>query len=398
MIIQTILAILLCIVDCCICVTTNKLSMRQYAPPTGAKNRDQWTKDPTWYAESAGAYVGAEGATLNFQGLLDVANSYYNWLLTQDKSITPKGWCLVAAMWDPSTKRVYASSIPRGPRKVFMIKEREAAPLWLAQVAPLLQPYLDAKDDPLRVADIKNVKIHAEDGVYFNWESTKGSLAVNGRYPDGTMIAVWGKGPGVGDVGRQYPLCSTVSNRDPTCQAVAIALGVQYQAPQVAPAPANSDDAFDDSTTQDDVDAYNEACAAGSSSKKRHLIRGQGPARRDATTTACPAFPLPSDGPVDSVSLDLPSSDFGSSNPSSSSSSNPAPTKFCTYEDATPEGPASCVCSSGHSTISVEPTSIAKPTVITQSCDFSTWPGSQPAVTAPPKTVTTNFAGTYFFI
>lgn len=79
--------------------------------------------------------------------------------------------------------------------------------------------------------------------------------------------------------------------------------------------------------------------------------------------------------------------------PTSTLSTTAAPTFSCVYQDATPENPAMCSCVSGLSSISVAPLSMSSVSVITQSCDYTAWPSTQPTVTSPPATISTNFAG-----
>ena len=77
----------------------------------------------------------------------------------------------------------------------------------------------------------------------------------------------------------------------------------------------------------------------------------------------------------------------------SSSSATAAPSVSCQYQDGTPEQSEACTCVSGSSTTVVQPMTLSSISIITQSCDYTTWPGDKPAVTSPPATVTTNFAG-----
>ena len=70
-----------------------------------------------------------------------------------------------------------------------------------------------------------------------------------------------------------------------------------------------------------------------------------------------------------------------------------APSVSCQYQDGTPEQSEACTCVSGSSTTVVQPMTLSSVSIITQSCDYTTWPGDKPAVTSPPATVSTNFAG-----
>ena len=91
---------------------------------------------------------------------------------------------MVAAFCDPITETSFASSIPQGPRKAEMIEasvNNGAAPAWYAQVGRLLR------------AITRTHAVHAEDGAWYNYETSKGAQVDNGRYPDGSMIAIYGK-------------------------------------------------------------------------------------------------------------------------------------------------------------------------------------------------------------
>ena len=75
------------------------------------------------------------------------------------------------------------------------------------------------------------------------------------------------------------------------------------------------------------------------------------------------------------------------------SSTTAAPSVSCQYQDGTPEQSEACTCVSGSSTTVVQPMTLSSISIITQSCDYTTWPGDKPAVTSPPATVSTNFDG-----
>ncbi|KAK5727980.1 hypothetical protein LTR17_012287 [Elasticomyces elasticus] len=79
---------------------------------------------------------------------------------------------------------------------------------------------------------------------------------------------------------------------------------------------------------------------------------------------------------------------------STSHSTTPKPVApSCTYQDGTPEVSSACLCSTGSTTITVTPLTVPKATLMDQSCAFTTWPGTVSTITAPPKTVSTDFPG-----
>ncbi len=178
---------------------------------------DVYKKEPTWYCRSKGYYFNEKIEQLGFYGVRDIAKRHYDWLKDQPGATTPNGHCMVAAFWDPNTQTVWASSIPLGPRKAIMIgtsRNKGAAPSWFNQVDKILNP--------------NKAKIHAEDGAYYNYETSTDAQANNGRYPEGSMIAIYGKyidkNPGPID-----PCGAGENARDPSCMAVANALGVRYK-------------------------------------------------------------------------------------------------------------------------------------------------------------------------
>ncbi|KAK3935134.1 hypothetical protein QBC46DRAFT_272414 [Diplogelasinospora grovesii] len=253
------------------------------------QNKAKWTEKPTWHQETLGAFLPGDK---NYEQVLDIAHAYYNWLKDQPNAVTPNGVCMVAVMWDPVSKIVYASSIPQGPRKA----QNGAAPLWYGQVRQFVSAY---------PAPPSANPFHAEDGVFFNFETSKGTNTANGRYPDGCIIAVWGKYPSDA-TDREISLCSTPDSRNPTCQGVAQALGVQFKTIQETPQQAqedSSDDEFGPPLTADDFDEIMAACPAAGPSN-RFAIRGRGLIRKDAGTSCIP-FPFPSDISASTLSTTL---------------------------------------------------------------------------------------------
>ncbi|KAL9084424.1 MAG: hypothetical protein Q9165_008062 [Trypethelium subeluteriae] len=90
----------------------------------------------------------------------------------------------------------------------------------------------------------------------------------------------------------------------------------------------------------------------------------------------------------------LPSNGTGNLPSNGTSPPHPSdPAVKCIYQDATPENPAECTCSSNGKTTVVAPRTLPSVSVMTESCRYTTWPDGAPTVTQPPQTVTTNFAG-----
>ncbi|RFU27848.1 hypothetical protein B7463_g8505, partial [Scytalidium lignicola] len=200
---------------------TDTLSQIRIDANIGSQKTNRWINSPTWQQEISAALLPDGATKLKYDGVLDIAHAHYNWLKDQPNFMTPKGACLVAAMWDPDNKIVYASSIPLGPRKAIMAKESAenvAAPLWYNQVKRFIEPY----------PALPTVNpFHAEDGVYFNFEMTKGTKTVNGKFPADAIIAVWGKCKN-DKTDREINLCSDLYYKKSYLPRVAYELGVDY--------------------------------------------------------------------------------------------------------------------------------------------------------------------------
>ena len=196
-----------------------------------------------------------------FQALYNIAQANFDDVKLRSDAPTKDGNLLVAALWDPITSVVYASTIPRGEFIDFMVQKAPTqAPVWWS-----------------RASDISPA-FHAEDGAYFLMEFVThrysallvgdGSDESNGkildtligtRYAPGSKVAVWGyfnsdpasvKGtaedPGTG---RRIGLCgttgaqSTNKPRNPTCKQLAGRLGVTPDPNADDPYPAELDEA-----------------------------------------------------------------------------------------------------------------------------------------------------------
>lgn len=144
--------------------------------------------DRTWHADFPLTAFHRE--PLSFDDLYAFAKSYYAMLMVKLKpaegSKNANAVELVAALYVPSVVRggkghVYISTIPRGSRKAYMAANKAKAPVWGAQVANL-RSTVNNHANPF----------HAEDGVYFNFESTN-VVPTRAHYPHGSKIAVYGR-------------------------------------------------------------------------------------------------------------------------------------------------------------------------------------------------------------
>lgn len=279
------------------CATDKLLPMTLWEEGTSEQDLAKWTapSTQTWYS-----YMGHD-TLLSHEGLLDIANAHYNWLTKQTGYKTYSGSCLVAVMQDPETKRTWASSMPRGQRRLAMLtraSQNGAAPLWWAQ-AKTFKP----KD-----------WLHVEDGVFYNYETSPDASTAGGRYPFGSIIATWGIQMGQLSDG-EIELC-TEPKRKPSCQSVATTLGVGFRSenqqnpqeqaaqPPPLPPPDNSEDEFSQGVTDEDLIA---GCNPGSQGR-RLAVRGRGLNRRG--NNSCNPFNSLSTISASTMTLSLPASDY----------------------------------------------------------------------------------------
>lgn len=162
-------------------------------------------KSPVWQATTH--HPGKNPVTWADASL--VVRQHYNWVSQQDKFCTGTDTCLVAVFADPVNNKFYASTIPRGPKLDAMREEgAEKAPVWHKVVG--------------------NDRYDAEDGAYFNWESLQHGEIKNGKYPDGSVIAVWDKYSDKTGAGEAWPCMGNKTNKKKGCRQVAQELGVQW--------------------------------------------------------------------------------------------------------------------------------------------------------------------------
>ncbi|KAI4234542.1 MAG: hypothetical protein LQ352_008168, partial [Teloschistes flavicans] len=311
---------------------------------------DVYRDRPTWHAETSGFFFQHRIRSLGFFGLRDIAKSHYEWVSTQRGATTFNGHCMVAAFWDPTSSRVYASTIPQGPRRAEMkeaASEFGAAPAWYNQARTIIGG--------------SNPKIHAEDGAFYNYESAQ--IVQNGQpYPPGSMIAIYGKyanwnqpgpinpcGGGTGQFARQ-PSCQIVSTNlnvrfAPNATERALLQAAQQPAPPAGqgapatadPAPQPADAEFDMDLVDADFHAIFDLLKADigqggqqqQQQQKRHWDRRDNLQKRDAISSgpavssasaatgweaSCNALKgtyKPTPASISTISVSLPAIDFG---------------------------------------------------------------------------------------
>jgi hypothetical protein len=250
----------------------------------------------------------------------------------------------------------------------------------------------------------RDAPIHAEDGAYFNWE-TSIHAAIADNYPPGSIIAVWGRwrndpnnivGNWIGPCQIDYDAQTGPFGRTPTCLKVAQDLGVIWSPAQVQgrqlveQVPDTSEVGFDDvDLTQVDFDVAAEACGAVPASAKR-LGKRQGAERRQVAasssissiTALCTMSPQTS---LSAATLEnpLPASDYGTSIVTTAPSTGaPVPTTLsCSLQKSDPDEGINlpyCVCE-GSVTLSVQ--TGAQVTAPAESCAFTALPGASAQIT-----------------
>ncbi|KAL2204113.1 hypothetical protein CC79DRAFT_1336758, partial [Sarocladium strictum] len=178
----------------------------------------------TWHQVHPEFPIESEDFPGDYAYELEIAKQHHQWLLANhlDAAQGKYGTITVAVLWDPIKKQHLASTVPRESRRLRMLKDgREAAPLWASKVQQL---------NPK--GDFEKYKTHAEDGCYFDYESTKGNETPKGQYPAGSMIASWGdkRSKPEHDSPAEYPpkplaACSSHDRgKNPHCREMAQAL------------------------------------------------------------------------------------------------------------------------------------------------------------------------------
>lgn len=365
----------------------------------------KWPSDigyPTWHFDTD----MSEKPLTKWEELGAVANAHWNWVIQQDGARGGGGICLVASLWDPISKTIFSSTIPKGTQKASMRASGPSfAPAWWAQVKDMLpRDYF-----------------HAEDACYYNYESAHQSQVQNGIYStgnrDGGMwIVVYGSFSQTDTRGRFVQLCGSNPRRNPSCRQVANALGI-YEVDTAIPSSLlvqdqeTDDSAYDDPVAEALIAQIKEGYCDRSVPTKS--VRGSSKARRNNTgsllpSVACPiSLSGPDTSPAASITLEYLSSFSGNStemapttlsttSTASTSSSSPAVTQFsCYMQDPEPsegENSAVCVCEDSKTTISAPLLSIPSSefTIYSQSCEYSTWPEATTTMTNALGEATTN--------
>ena len=225
-----------------VAVTDKKLPMDRWQQrDKHNKILQKWVDEPTWHKEVT---LHPFDLVPGYDQVLAYANQYYNWLSGQPHAKTKKGHSLVATLYVPTTRTLYSSTIPQGPQKGRMLEDTSNAPLWAEQAKKLIGKQRGA--------------FHAEDGAFYNYETISKAKG-HGKYPDGTIVAIWGQFKSDFDSKKdshEAPPCNkgTSNARDPSCEMVAGALNVKTAksfnkvVPESATQAAenNSADEFDD--------------------------------------------------------------------------------------------------------------------------------------------------------
>ncbi|KAI0968534.1 hypothetical protein F4678DRAFT_464149 [Xylaria arbuscula] len=259
--------------------------------------------DQTYLAAYSEAHTGLANPG-SYATNTQIAENHFRWLEAnvEDKTklYSKKKWLLVAVFYDPENHVYFASTVPRGLRKQAMEQSgEEKAPAWW---------YHASQDNK-----VPKPQVHAEDSVYFSYESTVPFSYYEDRYPTGSFIAAFGAqrdqsleyyivGP------KSIPLCVGAKHKSgkvPSCRDVAQKLGVNYGRPRanVADAAASTGDGdYDDNDEYDDKEDYNNNltkedwlaidCKELTSQQKRSLAMNGGHIIIGKRNVTCPS-PVP---------------------------------------------------------------------------------------------------------
>nr|POE61075.1 hypothetical protein CFP56_64784 [Quercus suber] len=111
---------------------------------------------PTWHK----TYLWPETREPSYVDVLTATEAYFNW---------------VATLYDPVSRTMQSSAVPRGQRKTLMTLERTRAPRWYSRAAA----YVNGVGPPNEKGEI-DIPFCAEDGAAFGYERREG----NGLGPD----------------------------------------------------------------------------------------------------------------------------------------------------------------------------------------------------------------------
>lgn len=353
-------------------------SMTKWEPGEGASAKDisDAKFKATWSARYRAADTGLQHPE-SFETNLALAKGHFDWLIANtvkaDNLYSGNKWVLIAVMYDPLSQTHFASTVPRGPRGEIMQRGSVQAPKWYAAAKP-----------PGR-----RIQLHAEDGVYFNYENSnvaRLNTAPN-IYPAGAVIAAYGHNNVPGSY-REIPgmvaSCSSDNSpswdaKKPSCQLVANRLGVHHNDNPPALAALANDaaeevDEYDDGFDYSQIDIDKMLCDEKNAPQRRDVVIKGRHVQLNARD-ACSNIP----------------SSVSSSSPSSSPSNSPSitPKPSCTMQNEDPdEGITTeyCVCEQSRT---LPLLTITPQVVRTSSCEYTSLPPKDtkravPAAETPP--------------
>lgn len=144
-----------------------------------------------------------------------IAKDYFEWVNTQPGADAENGACIVSSFYDPTTSRVYSSTIPRDGdfRNEMRTRGAANAPVWFA-AGGSATPY------------------HAEDACYYDYEKENKQTTGKDFFPGGKMIASHGyltarRKSSPGPVNN--PCDDPNTAKRPSCSSVARSLHVKWK-------------------------------------------------------------------------------------------------------------------------------------------------------------------------
>ncbi|KAI1781439.1 hypothetical protein F4818DRAFT_436630 [Hypoxylon cercidicola] len=245
--------------------------------------KEPWKELATWYAQYPSENVGIKDPE-SFDTNLQLAKAHVDWLLdpeNKQSNVQAKKnlqWVTVAVMYDPVSKWHFASTVPRGKRWGIMKNMGTlAAPKWKKAVG-------------------NTNSFHAEDAVYFNFES---SAKGTNPYSRGTVVATFAKrdpqpGDKFPDGKLPLPACSGFQNKKtPSCQEVARRLGVTFAKafnggrPELVEPPGHRENPVDypDDMADEDWNELERQC--GQAAPQRLAIRGREALSNKRAVSSC---------------------------------------------------------------------------------------------------------------
>jgi hypothetical protein len=380
------------------------------------KRASDWNTSPAWF--NVIDYTGHP--LTDWRDLNRITAAQARWVANNfDRDLSQyaasRNGMLVASVWDPKSQRVYSSTIPRGNLVRYLRARGQVdAKVWYG-LQPVPPPGQEAEY-------ARNQRFDAEDAALFLYEIanqhqvTVGQSFGNGEYDNNMWIAVYGRLKGT--LGLKNTKLCTQSNKVPTCSYTAISLGIWFPEKQVdlGNLMTGMEDILDDPMPlADDQEADQNAMAMAvdgpecdtTPGRRRWWPRGLSLAARDGNPPQCPlSYPAPIKASSISFSLEhsgtatgqipttLPPEDPepGSSTAAATSPAPTAPPSFgCTMMDPDPDAGKDvgyCECSAGTVTLTAPLLNISKPTIYSQSCEYSSWPASTTSISANLPSIT----------